>query len=137
MLDTNILISIAVFNSEYLKELLEKICDNYTLVLSSFIIDELNTVIERKFPSKKEDFENFLYKIPYDLEYIPDTIINNAKIEIRDKNDIPILYSAILADVNILITGDKDFDSVNLKRSKIVTARKFLEKYGKIRWIID
>ena len=130
MLDTNILISIVIFDSKYLKELLEKICDNYNLVLSSFIIDELNTVIDKKFPNKKEALEKFLYKIPYDLEYIPDTILNDAKIEIRDKNDIPILYSAILADIDILIWGEKDFDNVNLKRPKIMNARTFLEKYG-------
>ena len=99
-----------------------------TLVLSSFIIDELNAVIERKFPNKKADFEKFLYKIPYNLEYIPDTILNDVKIEIRDKNDVPILNSAILADVDILITGDKDFGNVILKRPKIMTAREFLEK---------
>ena len=33
MLDTNILISIAIFNSEKLKHMLMDICDNHTLVL--------------------------------------------------------------------------------------------------------
>lgn len=130
MLDTNILISIAIFDSAYLKELLERICDKHKLVLSSVIIDELNAVIEKKFPNKKEALEKFLYKIPYEYEYIPNTIINNTIIELRDENDIPILYSAVLAEVDILITGDKDFDNVDLKRPKIMTARQFLEKYS-------
>lgn len=101
MLDTNILISIIIFDSDYLKELLENICDKHKLILSSYIIDELNTVIDK----------------------------NNVKIDFRDTNDIPILYSAILSDVDILITGDKDFDNVNFKKPKILTVRKFLEEY--------
>jgi len=52
MLDTNILISIVIFNSEKLKQMLVNICDKHTLVLSSYVIEELENVVERKFPSK-------------------------------------------------------------------------------------
>jgi len=96
MLDTNILISIAIFNSEQLKNLLEHICKNYQLVISSTIIEEVKDVVERKFPDKQESMETFLYKIPYEYEYVPDTIINTRTIEIRDPKDTPILYSAIV-----------------------------------------
>ena len=57
MLDTNILISIAIFDSEQLKNLLEHICKNYQLVISSTIIDEIKDVVERKFQDKQDNKE--------------------------------------------------------------------------------
>lgn len=59
MLDTNILISVIIFNSNKLKELLVNICDNHTLILSSYIIEELEDVVNRKFPSKKACLSKF------------------------------------------------------------------------------
>jgi len=129
MLDTNILISIAIFNSEQLKNLLEHICQNYQLVISSTIIDEIDDVIERKFPEKQEDMEKFLYKIPYEYEYVPDTVINEHLIEIRDPKDVPILYSAIVTDVDIFISGDKDFEKLEIERPEILRPSEFLAKY--------
>ena len=129
MLDTNILISIAIFNSEKLKEMLTHICTNHTLVLSSYIIQELEDVTERKFSSKKKDMDEFLYNLPYELEYTPSTILDEKAMLIRDIKDVPVLYSAIISDVDILITGDKDFDDVKIEKPEIMTANEFLEKY--------
>lgn len=129
MLDTNILISIAIFNSEKLKQMLVNICDKHTLVLSSYIIEELESVVKRKFPSKVNNLARFLYKIPYELNYTPKEIIENNSIDIRDPKDLPILNSAIVSDVDIFITGDKDFDDVNIEKPEILTGTEFLEKY--------
>lgn len=129
MLDTNILISIAIFNSHTLKELLVNICDHHTLVLSSYIIEELKDVVNRKFPNKLNHLNKFLYQIPYELNYTPHEILNNCLIKIRDTKDLPILNSAIVSDVDIFITGDKDFEDVKIEKPEIMTAIEFLEKY--------
>ncbi len=129
MLDTNIIISIVIFNSEKLKQLLIRICDNYSLVLSSYIIKEVEDVTKRKFPNKVEDIEKFLYKLPYEMEYVPSKIDIKTIPNIRDCKDMPILYSAIVSDVDILITGDKDFEDVEIERPEIMTAIEFLDKY--------
>ena len=129
MLDSNILISIAIFNSEQLGNLLENICQNHQLVISSTIIDEINNVMERKFPDKQYAMEKFLYKIPYEYVYISDNMINKQKIKIRDPNDIPILYSAIITNVDIFITGDKDFETLDIERPEILKPLEFLNKY--------
>lgn len=129
MLDTNILISIAIFNSEKLKQMLVDICDKHTLVLSSYVIEELESVVERKFPSKVSNLARFLYKIPYELNYTPKEIIENKSIDIRDPKDLPILNSAIVSDVDIFITGDKDFEDIDIDKPEIMTATEFLEKY--------
>lgn len=129
MLDTNILISIAIFNSNKLKDLLVNICDRHTLVLSSYIVQELEEVTERKFPNKRKNIDEFLYNIPYKLEYTPNTILNEKALSIRDEKDIPVLYSAIISDVDILITGDKDFQDVEIEKPEIMTVNEFFEKY--------
>ena len=36
---------------------------------------------------------------------------------------------AIIADVDILITGDKDFEDVKIEKPEIVTPNEFYEKY--------
>ncbi len=53
MVDTNILISVLVFRSEHLTKVIEKAAEEFTLVLCSYVIDEIYTVIERKFPNHK------------------------------------------------------------------------------------
>jgi predicted nucleic acid-binding protein len=44
-------------------------------------------------------------------------------------DDLPILATAIIEDVDILLTGDKDFEGLGLDRPEIVTPSQFLEKY--------
>ncbi len=49
--------------------------------------------------------------------------------DIRDAKDYPVLYTAIQEDVDILITGDKDFASVNVERPEILTPAQFMAQY--------
>ncbi|MDR0491422.1 MAG: PIN domain nuclease, partial [Oscillospiraceae bacterium] len=49
--------------------------------------------------------------------------------QVRDKKDTPILASAILENVDILMTGDGDFSSMGIKRPEILTPAEFLAKY--------
>ena len=37
--------------------------------------------------------------------------------------------NAIEAKVDILITGDKDFDDLNLEKPKILKPRKYIDEY--------
>ena len=130
MLDTNILISVVIFDSEKLKQILMYICNNHTLVLSSYIIRELKNVIERKFSNKIKVIEEVLNNIPYELEDEMSLDISEEKqLKIRDKKDISVLYSAINADVDILITGDKDFENIDIDKPEIMKPNEFYEKY--------
>ncbi len=127
MLDTNILISMLIFGS--MDKVIDKIIENHKIVLCSYVIDELHEVIERKFPSKQETLEEFLIKLPFELIYTPKTIEKHGMFVIRDIDDEKVLYSAIMADVDILLTGDKDFSDIDIERPEILTPGEFLEKY--------
>lgn len=51
---------------------------------------------------------------------------------IRDIYDFPILATAILEDVDILITGDKDFRDTEIEKPEILTPSEFLGRYSLI-----
>jgi len=130
MIDTNMLISIAVFGSSKLGDLLNYIVSYHTLILSSYILEEFEDVIKRKFPYKIASVSRFFMRLRFELEYTPQKLPEHDYFSIRDKDDEPILYSAITADVDVLITGDKDFYDVEIERPEILSPAEFLAKYG-------
>jgi len=129
MLDTNVLVSLLVFNSPEFEKLLEQACLKHTLVLSSYIIEELYEVIERKFPGKAPVVDVFLSRIPFEIERTPEQLPQHNLFKIRDPEDEKVLYSAFSANVDVFITGDKDFTDIHLKKPKIMTPAQFLQKY--------
>ena len=129
MLDTNIIISAGVFGGGRLSETTLKIADQFNLVLSSAIIKELWEVMERKFPDKKPVMERFLKRLSYEISYTPTEIDMDIYPKIRDKKDYPIMASAIIADVDIFITGDSDFNPVDIERPEIMNISEFAKKY--------
>lgn len=129
MLDTNVLISAILFRSENPSRLIEKVAEDYTLVLSTYVVEELKSVVYRKFPSKMKAIEKFLTALSYELEYSPKNYDDTPLFEIRDDKDYMVLHTAILADIDVLITGDKDFKGIDIKRPEILTPKEFLEKY--------
>ena len=129
MLDTNIIISAGVFGAGRLSELTLRIADEFNLVLSGAIIKELWEVMERKFSQKKPALERFLKRLSYEISYTPTEIDTDIYPKIRDKKDYPILASAIIADVDVFITGDGDFGSVDIERPEIMKISEFAEKY--------
>ncbi|QNB47662.1 putative toxin-antitoxin system toxin component, PIN family [Thermanaerosceptrum fracticalcis] len=129
MIDTNVLISAILFPGSSPTITLQKVIEKHNLVLCSHIIDEVHIVFERKFPEKIKNLERFLSKLSYELVYTPLDIEMNKYPQIRDNGDLPILVSAILADVDIIITGDKDFQSIEIEKPIVLTPREFLNIY--------
>ena len=128
MLDTNVLISMVFFPSPRFAKMLENITKEHTLVLSSFVINELMAVAERKFPAKKDAIDRLLTKVGYEFVYTP-LKMQGGLFNIRDINDYPVLYTAIAENVDVLITGDKDFAEVVIEKPEILTPTEFIAKY--------
>ena len=128
MLDTNVLISMIFFPGKRFLYMLEYITQKHTLVLSSFVVEELMAVAERKFPSKRDAIDRFLSVLGYELVYTPHKMKSGLFV-IRDVNDYPVLYTAAAEDVDILITGDKDFADIDIERPEILTPAEFMNKY--------
>ena len=129
MLDTNILISAIIFKSVQMNCIIRLLAEKYSLVLCSYVIDELHEVVGEKFADKTNVLEAFLLELPFELVYSPQKLPPHNLFEIRDEDDETILYSAIIADVDVLITGDTDFQVVDIERPEILRPAEFLQKY--------
>ena len=128
MVDTNVLISLLVFSSKKMNQMMECIFTEHRLVLSSYIVEELKDVVRRKFASKAGVVDTLLVKMNYEYVYTPD-ILDETLFEIRDVKDYPVLYTAILEDVDILVTGDGDFIDVDVEKPEILTPTEFVGRY--------
>ena len=49
--------------------------------------------------------------------------------DIRDVKDYPVLYTAIIEDVDILVTGDKDFSDIEIEKPEIMSPTQFIERF--------
>ena len=128
MLDTNVLLSALLFPSERMNGMMRRIFEEHRLVLSSFVVEELSLVVERKFPAKAAVVDQLLSAMSYEFVYTPQTM-DRERFAIRDSKDYPVLYTAMLEDVDILITGDKDFADVKVERPEILTPAEFIRRF--------
>ena len=71
------------------------------------------------------DAEVFIAEFQYEL--IP--AFDNAEKLIRNAADQPILNAAIISDVDLIITCDKGFLSLDIDRPRCITASEFLDEF--------
>lgn len=128
MLDTNVLVSAFVFKSKKMNELIYKLSVEHEIVICSYTIEELKELVDTKFKVTQKDLDEFLKDFPFILVYSP-TTVENKLFEIRDKNDYIILHTAIIENVDVFITGDKDFNDVDIDKPEIMNVTEFLERY--------
>ena len=131
MVDANIIISAILFPKSIVAETLKHMISNHELTLSQYTIDEIQEVFKNKFPHKKNEMKIFMDKLPHKRFTLKE--INNTKKypNIRDYDDIPVLVNAIESNVDLFITGDKDFDEIRLKRPKIMNPRNYTDEHMK------
>lgn len=128
MLDTNVLISALLFPGSKMDTLMNCIFTRHQLVLSSYVVEELKNVVKRKFPNKERVINKLLVAMSYEYVYTPNDL-EEGLFDIRDIKDYPVLYTAIIEDVDILITGDKDFKDIDIEKPEIMTPTEFMEFY--------
>lgn len=105
MLDTNVLISALIFGGQTGK-LLEMLFDSdHELYVSEYVDQEFKEKLEIKWPAKADRVYNLYRQL--DIHFCEST---KEKLgELRDEKDIPVLSDAIYHDVDLILTGDKDF----------------------------
>lgn len=126
LVDTNILISAVFFPNSKVAKTLIYVAGNHDMVLCDQNIKEFREVLIRKKPEKLPDAEVLLAELSYEL--IPAAY--HAEKLIRDVKDQPILNAAIIENVDIILTGDKDFLSLNLEHPCVMNIAMFLEHEG-------
>ncbi|MDO5297562.1 MAG: putative toxin-antitoxin system toxin component, PIN family [bacterium] len=122
LVDTNVLFSALLFPKSKPAQALYHIVSHHELILCDRNIAELREILRRKAPQLLADAEVLMAELSFEL--IPS--VKYAEKLIRDAKDQPILNSAIVYGVDIILTGDKDFLSLNLERPRCMTAADFL-----------
>ncbi|MCM1162217.1 MAG: putative toxin-antitoxin system toxin component, PIN family [Roseburia sp.] len=122
LVDTNILISAILFPRSAVAKALLYISENHNMVLCDQNITEFREVLLRKRPDKLPDAEVLLAEMSYEL--IPAAYY--AEKLIRDVKDQPILNAAIISNVDIILTGDKDFLSLDMEHPHCMSVTDFM-----------
>lgn len=122
------IISAILFPGDKINNMMNYIFLRHQLVLSSYVVEELKSVVRRKFPKKEPVIEKLLLMMSYEYVYTPDDMKENL-FSIRDVKDYPVLYTAIIEDIDILITGDRDFEDIIIDKPLIMTPKEFSDKY--------
>lgn len=125
MIDTNVLLSSIIFRSSNTVSVIRASTQGpHELLLSTFVIEEARAVVARKWPKRREALEQYLLQLSFETIVTPLTP-EPGLFEIRDPNDYPVLYSAIIGVADVFVTGDKDFIDVDVETPLIMTPAEF------------
>ena len=124
-LDTNVLVS-SFITRGLCADIFRIILSEHHLILCDHVLSELEEVLTNKINLPEKQITSI-------LQYLRNfEIISNhtppVKIELRDKNDIPVISAALNSKSDIIVTGDKDLLEVSEKYGiKIITPRSFFQ----------
>ena len=87
-------------------------------------------LLQRNSPDEADGAARFFQKIPFELVYTQKGGKELGVPVIRDIDDEPILATAIFEGVDVLVTGDKEFLSLELLEPKIMTMAEFMAAFS-------
>lgn len=129
LIDTNILISAALFpESVPMKAFAKAVSPPHNAVVCDYSMDEMRRVFNRKFPHRIMDFERFVSTMALSVQIVAAPPIEESvesEERIRDLNDWPIFRAAVAAEVDAILTGDKDFLESGIEYPKMIAAAVF------------
>ena len=123
MLDTNVLISAFVFGGkvrDVLKILFDTNCEIY---VSEYVDTEFKRILTEKWSNRADK----IYALYRSIDFVFCSSISETLWRLRDEKDIPVLSDAIYHDVDILLTGDKDFFEADIETPQIVSPSDLLK----------
>ena len=109
LIDTNVLISAALFpHSTPAQAFWKANTYPFQAVICEQNLDEMKRIFTKKFPDKLPALESFISNSLLSIEIvdIPEIPVEEER-SMRDMMDRPILRSAVVSDVDIILTGDK------------------------------
>jgi uncharacterized protein len=126
LLDTNVLAS-AIATRGLCTDVLREVLTSHELIVSAHLLKELKQVLQRKFGVPASLTVEFLNLLQQDT--IMAKPVDLPDVNIKDKGNLIILASALKADADLLVTGDKELLMLGkVENMEIVSPRAFWEK---------
>ena len=124
-LDTNVLVS-AIATRGLCADVLREIFVSHQLVISIPLISELKRILSNKLGVPQEIISDFIEVLTQDCLLSENT--DQIDIDIRDRDDVLILSTAVNGQAEIFVTGDKELlELKKLQSMRIVSPREFWE----------
>ncbi|ODS32834.1 MAG: hypothetical protein SCARUB_02040 [Candidatus Scalindua rubra] len=125
-LDTNVLAS-AIATRGICTDVLREVLTSHELIISAHLLKELRQVLQRKFRVPASLTVEFLNLLQQDT--IVAKPVNLPDVNIKDEDDLLILASALKANADLLVTGDKELLALGkVGNLEIVSPRSFWER---------
>ena len=129
--DTNVIISAILSKTSVSARFLYFVIFEHELLICSYTLEEIQRLIERKFPNRISQWQAFIAALEFELIETPNEISGLHLLQIRDIHDVPILSSALLCKPDYLVTGDYDFFTEEIRgQLQVISPGDFLGKYN-------
>lgn len=125
MPDASAMLSDLVLGSPTIVACEEEIARHHEMLVSTRVIGELREVVARKWPDRAPALEELVQAAGWEVVVTPEEPAGGLS-DIRDPDDRPVLYSAVVADADVLVTGGKDFAGVGVERPETLTPAEYL-----------
>jgi putative PIN family toxin of toxin-antitoxin system len=110
--DTNILISAVSADGPPRKLLLASIDGRLELALAEYVLREAQDVVDNKMPGRKEALAMLLAELRFETIPLPSKqMMSRHRKYVAHDEDAPVLASAVLADADYVVSGDKKFSN--------------------------
>jgi putative PIN family toxin of toxin-antitoxin system len=130
MFDTNIIISAILSDrGKPSQSILLAYQQGYDICICSAIRDEVLEKFEQKWPEYLEASRVFLNETAF-TDVLDSSLEAGEDFNLRDVDDLPIYRAALAAEVDYLITGDKDLLEFKESSIKIIKAADFIETHA-------
>ena len=125
-LDTNVLVS-AMATRGLCADVLREVLTSHQLVVSVPLFNELKRVLRQKLQIPRELIDNAIEVLQQDAHFATPSKLSG--VNIRDKDDLIILSSALNGNADLLVTGDKELLGLfKIEGMEIVSPRGFWKR---------
>jgi putative PIN family toxin of toxin-antitoxin system len=131
LFDTNVLFPAWLYLSGVCAKAFNKAIDDekFTVIVCTHTIEEFLRNCNKKFPSEMPKIQAFLSYALEKIKLVRTPLADEKVTEeelIRDVDDRLILRAAVVANVDIIVTGDKDFLEAGLSNIKVMSPAEFV-----------
>jgi putative PIN family toxin of toxin-antitoxin system len=125
-LDTNVIVS-AVTTRGLCADVFRTVLAEHELITSTRVLQEVRRILQVKFSVSEELIVEYLELIEQDAVLAEFKDLPN--LPIKDKDDIEIIAAAFSASAHVLVTGDREVQSIkSFKNVRVISPRAFWEE---------